>query len=153
MTQVTIEQQIELERHYTTLAQETFKKRLEQARNQGRITSQPLGSGLKKLFVEALATNIGAWIDENTKPKRGVGKKYRELLKAMLEAFGKDALVLNICATVLEKTINETLATDHKASVSSCGYQVGNSLYYNAKTEAYLKQDGTGTQVNRTKEP
>lgn len=64
----TIEQQIELERHYTTLAQEAFKKRLEQARNQGRITSQPLGNGLKKLFVEALATNIGAWIDENTKP-------------------------------------------------------------------------------------
>ena len=105
MESVTIEQQIELERHYTTLAQETFKKRLEQARNQGRITSQPLGSGLKKLFVEALATNIGAWIDDNTKPKRGVGKKYRELLKAMLEAFGKDALVLNICATVLEKAI------------------------------------------------
>lgn len=149
---VTIEQQIELEKHYTDLAQETFKKRLEQTRNQGRITSQPLGSGLKKLFVEALATNIGAWIDENTKPKRGVGKKYRELLKAMLEAFGKDALVLNICATVLEKAINETLATDHKASVSSCGYQVGNSLYYNAKTEAYLKQDGTGTQVNRIQE-
>ena len=152
MTQVTIEQQIELEKHYTELAQETFKKRLEQARNQGRITSQPLGSGLKKLFVEALATNIGAWLDENTKPKRGVGKKYRGLLKAMLEAFGKDALVLNICATVLEKAINETLATDHKASVSSCGYQVGNSLYYNAKTEAYLKQDGTGTQVNRIQE-
>ncbi|MDU8954639.1 MAG: hypothetical protein E7G37_12775, partial [Streptococcus sp.] len=74
----TIEQQIELEKHYTSLAQEAFKKRLEQARNQGRITSQPLGSGLKKLFVGALATNIGAWIDENTKPKRGVGKKYRE---------------------------------------------------------------------------
>jgi len=69
----TIEQQIELEKHYTELAQETFKKRLEQARNQGRITSQPLGSGLKKLFVEALATNIGAWIEENTPPPTGGG--------------------------------------------------------------------------------
>lgn len=145
----TIDQQIELEKHYTTLAQESFKKRLEQARNQGRITSQPLGSGLKKLFVEALATNIGSWIDDNTKPKRGVGKKYRELLKAMLEAFGMEALVLNICATVLERAINETLATDHKASVSSCAYSIGNSLYYNAQTEAFLKQDEEGTQVNR----
>lgn len=145
----TIEQQIELERHYTNLAQESFKKRLEQARNQGRITSQPLGSGLKKLFIEALATNIGSWIEDNTKPKRGVGKKYRELLKAMLEAFGMEALVLNICATVLERAINETLATDHKASVSSCAYSIGNSLYYNAQTEAFLKQDEEGTQVNR----
>lgn len=145
----TIDQQIELEKHYTTLAQETFKKRLEQARNQGRITSQPLGSGLKKLFVEALATNIETWIEDNTKPKRGVGKKYRELLKAMLEAFGMQNLVLNICATVLERAINETLATDHKASVSSCAYSIGNSLYYNAQTEAFLKQDEEGTQVNR----
>lgn len=145
----TIEQQIELEKYYTNLAQETFKKRLEQARNQGRITSQPLGSGLKKLFVEALAKNIETWIEDNTKPKRGVGKKYRELLKAMLEAFGMEALVLNICATVLERAINETLATDHKASVSSCAYSIGNSLYYNAQTEAFLKQDEEGTQVNR----
>lgn len=145
----TIDQQIELEKHYTTLAQETFKKRLEQARNQGRITSQPLGSGLKKLFVEALATNIETWIEDNTKPKRGVGKKYRELLKAMLEAFGMQNLVLNICATVLERAINETLATYHKASVSSCAYSIGNSLYYNAQTEAFLKQDEEGTQVNR----
>lgn len=145
----TIDQQIELEKHYTTLAQETFKKRLEQARNQGRITSQPLGSGLKKLFVEALATNIETWIEDNTKPKRGVGKKYRELLKAMLEAFGMQNLVLNICATVLERALNETLATDHKASVSSCAYSIGNSLYYNAQTEAFLKQDEEGTQVNR----
>ena len=145
----TIEQQIELERHYTNLAQESFKKRLEQARNQGRITSQPLGSGLKKLFVEALATNIGSWIDDNTKPKRGVGKKYRELLKAMLEAFGKEALVLNICATALERALNEALATHYKASVSSCAYQIGDNLYYNAQTEAFLKQDKTGTQVNR----
>ena len=145
----TIDQQIELERHYTTLAQESFKKRLEQARNQGRITSQPLGSGLKKLFVEALATNIGSWIDDNTKPKRGVGKKYRELLKAMLEAFGKEALVLNICATALERALNEALATHYKASVSSCAYQIGDNLYYNAQTEAFLKQDKTGTQVNR----
>lgn len=145
----TIDQQIELEKHYTTLAQETFKKRLEQARNQGRITSQPLGSGLKKLFVEALATNIETWIEDNIKPKRGVGKKYRELLKAMLEAFGMQNLVLNICATVLERAINETLATDHKASVSSCAYSIGNSLYYNAQTEAFLKQDEEGTQVNR----
>lgn len=148
----TLEQQIELEKYYTTLAQESFKKKLEQARNQGRITSQPLGSGLKKLFVEAFATNIEAWINDNTKPKRGVGKKYRELLKAMLEAFGMEALVLNICATALERGINETLATDHKASISSCGYQIGNSLYYNGYTEAYLKQDGTGTQVNRIQE-
>ena len=145
----TIEQQTELEKYYTNLAQETFKKRLEQARNQGRITSQPLGSGLKKLFVEALAKNIETWIEDNTKPKRGVGKKYRELLKAMLEAFGMEALVLNICATVLERAINETLATDHKASVSSCAYSIGNSLYYNAQTEAFLKQDEEGTQVNR----
>lgn len=145
----TLDQQIAIEKHYTELAQETFKKRLEQARNQGRITSQPLGSGLKKLFVEALAKNIETWIEDNTKPKRGVGKKYRELLKAMLEAFGMEALVLNICATVLERAINETLATDHKASVSSCAYSIGNSLYYNAQTEAFLKQDEEGTQVNR----
>lgn len=145
----TLDQQIAIEKHYTELAQETFKKRLEQARNQGRITSQPLGSGLKKLFVEALAKNIETWIEDNTKPKRGVGKKYRELLKAMLEAFGIEALVLNICATVLERAINETLATDHKASVSSCAYSIGNSLYYNAQTEAFLKQDEEGTQVNR----
>lgn len=145
----TLDQQIAIEKHYTDLAQETFKKRLEQARNQGRITSQPLGSGLKKLFVEALATNIETWIEDNTKPKRGVGKKYRELLKAMLEAFGMQNLVLNICATVLERAINETLATDHKASVSSCAYSIGNSLYYNAQTEAFLKQDEEGTQVNR----
>lgn len=145
----TLDQQIAIEKHYTELAQETFKKRLEQARNQGRITSQPLGSGLKKLFVEALATNIETWIEDNTKPKRGVGKKYRELLKAMLEAFGMQNLVLNICATVLERAINETLATDHKASVSSCAYSIGNSLYYNAQTEAFLKQDEEGTQVNR----
>lgn len=145
----TLDQQIAIEKHYTDLAQESFKKRLEQARNQGRITSQPLGSGLKKLFVEALAKNIETWIEDNTKPKRGVGKKYRELLKAMLEAFGMEALVLNICATVLERAINETLATDHKASVSSCAYSIGNSLYYNAQTEAFLKQDEEGTQVNR----
>lgn len=145
----TIEQQIELEKYYTNLNQESFKRRLEEARNQGRITSQPLGSGLKKLFVEALATNIETWIEDNTKPKRGVGKKYRELLKAMLEAFGMQNLVLNICATVLERAINETLATDHKASVSSCAYSIGNSLYYNAQTEAFLKQDEEGTQVNR----
>ena len=145
----TLNQQIAIEKHYTELAQESFKKRLEQARNQGRITSQPLGSGLKKLFVEALAKNIETWIEDNTKPKRGVGKKYRELLKAMLEAFGMEALVLNICATVLERAINETLATDHKASVSSCAYSIGNSLYYNAQTEAFLKQDEEGTQVNR----
>lgn len=145
----TLDQQIAIEKHYTELAQETFKKRLEQARNQGRITSQPLGSGLKKLFVEALATNIETWIEDNTKPKRGVGKKYRELLKAMLEAFGMHNLVLNICATVLERAINETLATDHKASVSSCAYSIGNSLYYNAQTEAFLKQDEEGTQINR----
>lgn len=145
----TLDQQIAIEKHYTELAQETFKKRQEQARNQGRITSQPLGSGLKKLFVEALAKNIETWIEDNTKPKRGVGKKYRELLKAMLEAFGMEALVLNICATVLERAINETLATDHKASVSSCAYSIGNSLYYNAQTEAFLKQDEEGTQVNR----
>lgn len=149
MTTNTLDQQIAIEKHYTELAQETFKKRLEQARNQGRITSQPLGSGLKKLFVEALAKNIETWIEDNTKPKRGVGKKYRELLKAMLEAFGMEALVLNICATVLERAINETLATDHKASVSSCAYSIGNSLYYNAQTEAFLKQDEEGTQVNR----
>lgn len=145
----TLDQQLAIEKHYTELAQETFKKRLEQARNQGRITSQPLGSGLKKLFVEALATNIETWIEDNTKHKRGVGKKYRELLKAMLEAFGMHNLVLNICATVLERAINETLATDHKASVSSCAYSIGNSLYYNAQTEAFLKQDEEGTQVNR----
>lgn len=149
MTTNTLDQQISIEKHYTELAQETFKKRLEQARNQGRITSQPLGSGLKKLFVEALAKNIETWIEDNTKPKRGVGKKYRELLKAMLEAFGMHNLVLNICATVLERAINETLATDHKASVSSCAYSIGNSLYYNAQTEAFLKQDEEGTQVNR----
>lgn len=149
MTTNTLDQQLAIEKHYTELAQETFKKRLEQARNQGRITSQPLGSGLKKLFVEALATNIEKWIEDNTKPKRGVGKKYRELLKAMLEAFGMQNLVLNICATVLERAINETLATDHKASVSSCAYSIGNSLYYNAQTEAFLKQDKEGTQVNR----
>ena len=149
MTTNTLDQQIAIEKHYTELAQETFKKRLEQARNQGRITSQPLGSGLKKLFVEALAKNIETWIKDNTKPKRGVGKKYRELLKAMLEAFGMEALVLNICATVLERAINETLAIDHKASVSSCAYSIGNSLYYNAQTEAFLKQDKEGTQVNR----
>ena len=70
----TLDQQIAIEKHYTELAQETFKKRLEQARNQGRITSQPLGSGLKKLFVEALAKNIEIWIEDNTKPKRGVAK-------------------------------------------------------------------------------
>ena len=145
----TIDQQIELEKYYTNLAQESFKRRLEEARNQGRITSQPLGSGLKKLFVEAFAINIGSWIEENTKPKRGVGKKYRGLLKAMLEAFGKEALVLNICATSLERALNEALATHYKASVSSCAYQIGNSLYYNAQTEAFLKQDETGTQVNR----
>ena len=51
MKSITLEQQIELEKYYTTLAQESFKKKLEQARNKGRITSQPLGSGLKKLFV------------------------------------------------------------------------------------------------------
>ena len=149
MTTNTLDQQIELEKYYTELAQESFKKRLEHARNQGRITSQPLGSGLKKLFVEALATNIETWIEDNTKPKRGVGKKYRELLKAMLKAFGMKNLVLNICATVLERAINETLATDHKASVSSCAYSIGNSLYYNAQTEAFLKKDEEGTQVNR----
>lgn len=149
MKDVTIEQQKELERYYTSLAQESFKKRLEQARNKGNITSQPLGSGLKKLFVEPFALNIEAWIVDNTKPKRGVGKKYRELLKAMLEAFGMEALVLNICATALERALNEALATHYKASVSSCAYQIGNSLYYNAQTEAFLKQDETGTQVNR----
>lgn len=148
----TIEQQIELEQYYTNLAQESFKKKLEQARNQGRITSQPLGSGLKKLFVEAFATNIGSWVDEQTKPKRGVSKKYVPLLRAMLEAFGRENLILNICATVLERAINETLATDHKANVSSCAMQIGKSLYYNGYTEAYLKQDGTGTQVNRIQE-
>lgn len=152
MKSVTIEQQIELEQYYTTLAQETFKKKLEQARNQGRITSQPLGSGLKNLFVEALATNIGSWVDEQTKPKRGVSKKYVPLLRAMLEAFGRENLILNICATVLERAINETLATDHKANVSSVAFQIGKSLYYNGYTEAYLKQDGTGTQVNRIQE-
>lgn len=145
----TIEQQIELEKHYTNLAQESFKKRLEQARNQGKITSQPLGSGLKKLFVEPFALNIEAWIIDNTKPRRGVGKKYRELLKAMLEAFGMEALVLNICATALERALNEALATHYKASISSCAYSIGNSLYYNGQTEAFLKQDETGTQVNR----
>lgn len=149
MKSITLEQQIELEKYYTTLAQESFKKKLEQARNQGRITSQPLGSGLKKLFVEPFVVNIEAWIVENTKPRRGVGKKYRELLKAMLEAFGMEALVLNICATALERALNEALATHYKASVSSCAYQIGNSLYYNAQTEAFLKQDETGTQVNR----
>ena len=148
----TLEQQIELEKYYTTLAQETFKKKLEQARNQGRITSQPLGSGLKKLFVEAFATNVGSWLDEQTKPKRGVSKKYVPLLRAMLEAFGRENLILNICATVLERAVNETLATDHKANVSSCAMQIGKSLYYNGYTEAYLKQDGTGTQVNRIQE-
>lgn len=152
MKSVTLEQQIELEQYYTTLAQESFKKKLEQARNQGRITSQPLGSGLKKLFVEAFATNIGSWVDEQTKPKRGVSKKYVPLLKAMLEAFGRENLILNICATVLERAINETLATDNKANVSSCAMQIGKSLYYNGYTEAYLKQDGTGTQVNRIQE-
>lgn len=152
MKSVTLEQQIELEQYYTTLAQESFKKKLEQARNQGRITSQPLGSGLKKLFVEAFATNIGSWVDEQTKPKRGVSKKYVPLLRAMLEAFGRENLILNICATVLERAINETLATDHKANVSSCAMQIGKSLYYNGYTEAYLKQDGTGTQVNRIQE-
>lgn len=152
MKSVTIEKQIELEKYYTTLAQESFKKKLEQARNQGRITSQPLGSGLKKLFVEAFATNIGSWVDEQTKPKRGVSKKYVPLLRAMLEAFGRENLILNICATVLERAINETLATDHKANVSSCAMQIGKSLYYNGYTEAYLKQDGTGTQVNRIQE-
>lgn len=152
MKSVTIDQQIELEQYYTTLAQESFRKKLEQARNQGRITSQPLGSGLKKLFVEAFATNIGSWVDEQTKPKRGVSKKYVPLLRAMLEAFGRENLILNICATVLERAINETLATDHKANVSSCAMQIGKSLYYNGYTEAYLKQDGTGTQVNRIQE-
>jgi len=152
MKSVTLEQQIELEQYYTTLAQETFKKKLEQARNQGRVTSQPLGSGLKNLFVEALATNIGSWVDEQTKPKRGVSKKYVPLLRAMLEAFGRENLILNICATVLERAVNETLATDHKANVSSCAMQIGKSLYYNGYTEAYLKQDGTGTQVNRIQE-
>lgn len=152
MKSITLEQQIELEKYYTTLAQESFKKKLEQARNQGRITSQPLGSGLKKLFVEAFATNIGSWVDEQTKPKRGVSKKYVPLLRAMLEAFGRENLILNICATVLERAINETLATDHKANVSSCAMQIGKSLYYNGYTEAYLKQDGTGTQVNRIQE-
>lgn len=145
----TIEQQIAIEEHYTHLAQESFKKRLEQARNQGKITSQPLGSGLKKLFVEPFALNIEAWIIDNTKPRRGVGKKYRELLKAMLEAFGMEALVLNICATALERALNEALATHYKASISSCAYSIGNSLYYNGQTEAFLKQDETGTQVNR----
>lgn len=152
MKSITLEQQIELEQYYTTLAQESFRKKLEQARNQGRITSQPLGSGLKKLFVEAFATNIGSWVDEQTKPKRGVSKKYVPLLRAMLEAFGRENLILNICATVLERAINETLATDHKANVSSCALQIGKSLYYNGYTEAYLKQDGTGTQVNRIQE-
>ena len=152
MKSVTLEKQIELEKYYTTLAQESFKKKLEQARNQGRITSQPLGSGLKNLFVEALATNIGSWVDEQTKPKRGVSKKYVPLLRAMLEAFGRENLILNICATVLERAVNETLATDHKANVSSCAMQIGKSLYYNGYTEAYLKQDGTGTQVNRIQE-
>lgn len=60
----TIEQQIELEKHYTSLAQEAFKKRLEQARNQGKITSQPLGSGLiltKGYSTETKQTKYDQW--------------------------------------------------------------------------------------------
>ena len=150
LTQEQIQEQIEMEKYYKTLAEDLFKKRLEQLRNRGRLSNNPVGTGMKRLFVDAFAENLEKWTEEQIKPRRGVAKMYRPLLVALVEAFGIRKFVLNASATTLEVTINQLLATTEPRSISFISNDIGKTLYYNGYTEAFLKAEDTeGVQVNR----
>ena len=62
----TVEDQINLEQFYKTQAEEMFKKRMEDHRQKGNITSLAIGGGLKKVFVNTFSTNVKAWIEKET---------------------------------------------------------------------------------------
>ena len=145
----TVEDQIKLEEFYKTQAEEMFKKRMEDHRQKGNITSLAIGGGLKKIFVNTFSANVKAWIEKEIQPHRGVQKVYKDLLIDMLDAFGKDKAVLTFCAVTLENVVNMVMANNGMNAVSYIGTHIGKSLYYDAKLEAFLKEDGNNKQENR----
>ena len=145
----TVEDQINLEQFYKTQAEEMFKKRMEDHRQKGNITSLAIGGGLKKVFVNTFSTNVKAWIEKETQPHRGVQKVYKSLLIDMIDAFGEDKAVLTFCAVTLENVVNMVMANNGMNAVSYISTHIGKALYYDAKLEAFLKEDENYKQENR----
>ena len=76
----TVEDQVNLEQFYKTQAEEMFKKRMEDIRQSGQVSTTMIGTGIKKHFVDIFSNNVSEWLREELKPKRGVQRIYRRLL-------------------------------------------------------------------------
>lgn len=146
----TVEDQVTLEKFYKTQAEEMFKKRMEDIRQSGQVSTTMIGTGIKKSFVDTFSINVREWLKKELEPKRGVQRIYRRLLEKLVEAFGFDKAVLTFCAVTLEQVVNATLSKRYKeTSMSYVSKCIGNSLYFDGHLEAFLKEEESYKQEKR----
>lgn len=138
LTQEQLENEIRYEAEAKETAKRLFLERLENAKGTNTLARTQIGKGLLNYLTEHYHANTLAFIENELKPRRGVQKPYKQNLLEYVKHLGLKEVVLTMCATTLNITINQCYSL-HGNSISSLARKIGQKIHEDLKLSQFCK--------------
>ena len=111
----TLEQQLEVEKMYKTVAEDSFFSKLNQDKQEGNYSRSSIGKGIIKQVMAPFTKNIHIKLQEVTLSKKGVKPKYYAVLKKFMDYYINDMdTFVNTLALQTIKVVVNNIATNRK---------------------------------------
>ena len=125
---MTLEQQLELEKMYKSLAENRALQVLSKAKADGAYERTRVGQGIMNHLAETYAANVQTFVEDCLKPKRGVQPAYAKIVKDYALALQGDTKKLaRLCATLsLRLTLGDMMKQSYIAN--NIGSKIGMDL-------------------------
>lgn len=111
----TLEQQLEVEKMYKGLAEDSFLAKLNQDKQDGNYSRSTIGKGILKHIIVPFTKNIYTKLRDVEQGKKGVKPKYYSVLKKFMGYYSSDLDVfVNTLALETIKVVVNNIATNRK---------------------------------------
>lgn len=145
----TLEDQLELEKHYKKHAENLFRGYMQEQKQKGRMYNTDIGQGIVKAMVDTFSKNTEAWLKEILKrKKRGIQPVYKKMLDEIAKELPLDTILLTLCSYTFETVINHVFRPDGKiSSISTLAQMIGRHGYNDLKVLVFLERHSGMTSV------
>lgn len=135
---MTLEQQLELEKMYKNISENRALQLLTKAKEDGAYERTRVGQGIMNHLAETYAGNLQAFVEDCSKPKRGVKPTYAKIVKDYTLALNGDTQKLaRICATLsLRITLGDMMKQSYIAN--NIGSKIGMELESEVQATAFF---------------
>lgn len=125
----TLQDQLELEKHYKNNAREYFLKHVNDELEKGNGSNLPPALGMKNHFKGAFLASIQNWITQELTPRRGAKRLYFNLLSEIVRLNGDKETALQFAALTFDNCLS-ALTANELLTVSSVATNLSKAIYY-----------------------